>query len=127
MYAIVHGIFYVTIFTTVLYSGAHLLAVSERFCTRLFSVAANKKIQLYQWRDMENDKVPRVVNSYDLVKEVVVIETPCLLTLVDCGENGFNVCIGYRDQFDLIDMASGSISKLYEIESASTKVCINFC
>ncbi|XP_046845302.1 GTPase-activating Rap/Ran-GAP domain-like protein 3 isoform X2 [Xenia sp. Carnegie-2017] len=104
--------------------GAHLLAVSERFCTRLFSVAANKKIQLYQWRDMEN-KLPRVVNSYDLVKEVVVIETPCLLTLVDCGENGFNVCIGYRDQFDLIDMASGSISKLYEIESASTKIKSN--
>ena len=49
-------------------------------------------------------------------------ESPSLLTLVDRGGSGYTVCVGYRNQFDLIDTASGKTTKLHEIDGASPKV-----
>ena len=49
-------------------------------------------------------------------------ESPSLLTLVDRGGSGYTVCVGYRNQFDLIDAASGKTTKLHEIDGASPKV-----
>ena len=85
-------------------------------------MAANKKIQLYQWRNVEEQKIQRVVNYFELVKEVVITESPSLLTLVDCGSKGYTMCVGFRNQFDLIDCSSGKITKLHEIDAASPKV-----
>jgi hypothetical protein len=103
--------------------GSHLLAVSENIGCRSFAVAANKKVQLYQWQSVEGRKVRKIVNYFELMKEVVVTEPPSLLTLVDCGSNGFSLCVGYRNQFDVIDANSGKITKFHEIDAASPKVC----
>ena len=54
---------------------------------------------------------------------MVIAEPPSLLTLVDCGSDGYTLCVGYRNQFDLIDTSSGKITKLHEIDAASPKVC----
>ncbi|XP_028407633.1 GTPase-activating Rap/Ran-GAP domain-like protein 3 isoform X2 [Dendronephthya gigantea] len=101
--------------------GSHLLAVSDNIGCRSFAVAANKKIQLYQWHNGEGRNIQRVVNYFELVKEVVITESPSLLTLVDCGSKGYTMCVGYRSQFDLIDCGSGKITKLHEIDGASPK------
>ena len=103
--------------------GSHLLAVSENIGCRSIAVAANKKVQLYQWHSVEGRKVSKIVNYFELIKEVVITEPPSLLTLVDCGSNGYTLCVGYRNQFDLIDTSSGKITKLHEIDPASPKVC----
>ena len=89
-------------------------------------MAAGKKVQLYQWQNIEDRKLPNIVNYFELVKEVVIAESPTLLTLVDRGGNGYTLCVGYRNQFDLIDTASGKTTKLHEIDAASPKVCEPF-
>ena len=86
-------------------------------------MAAGKKVQLYQWQNIEDRKLPNIVNYFELVKEVIIAESPSLLTLVDRGGNGYTLCVGYRNQFDLIDTASGKTTKLHEIDAASPKVC----
>lgn len=103
--------------------GSHLLAVSDNIGCRTFAVAAHKKVQLYQWQGVEGRQISRVVNYFDLMKEVVVTESPSLLSLVDRGSNVYTMCVGYRNQFDLIDVSSGEMTKLHEIDAASPKVC----
>jgi hypothetical protein len=66
--------------------------------------------------------VSRIINYFELIKEVVITESPSLLTLVDCGSKGYTLCVGYRNQFDLIDTSSGKTTKLHEIDAASPKV-----
>lgn len=104
-------------------TGSHLLAVSRNMGCRCLAVASNKKVLLYQWTSPDVRKQSKIINYFLLIKEVVVIESPSLMTLVDCGKDGYSVCVGYRNQFDLIDMTSGKIAKVHDTDATSSKVC----
>lgn len=102
-----------------------MLAVSRNTGCRSFAVACSRKVQLYQWRNLEERKRSRVVDYFELVKEVVVVESPSIMTLVDCGSDGYTVCVGYRNHFDLVDTYSGKITKLHDTDTTYSKVCEN--
>ena len=90
---------------------------------RCLAVASNKKVQLYQWTSPDVRRQSKIINNFQLLREVVVVESPSLMTVVDCGKDGYSVCVGYRNQFDLIDMTSGKITKVHDTDATSSKVC----
>ena len=52
-----------------------------------------------------------------LLQELSVFDVPTLITLVD-GTHGDNqICVGYKNQFDLINEKNGDTLQLYQVDS----------
>ncbi|XP_033104198.1 GTPase-activating Rap/Ran-GAP domain-like protein 3 [Anneissia japonica] len=108
--------------------GCHLYALSRPGGIHLrMAVAVCKKILLMTWKHSiawttwcttaDTD----TIDGFQFVRELSANDVPCLLTLVDGGSKGDNeFCVGYRQQFDLINEKNGDTFRVHMVES--TKV-----
>lgn len=112
--------------------GSHLYAVSRPGCSHLrLVVCVGKKLLVYEWKHStawsawcSSADVDTVDTGFQLLRELSCFETPSLITLVDGGDQGNQICIGYKNQFDLINERNGDTLQLYQIDSnKSTLIC----
>jgi hypothetical protein len=110
--------------------GCHLFACSSPE-SEIFQVAVaiKNKVQLYQWRYRKNSNRPNAqsdsetvtVDALEFVREISLIDTPCVMTLIHSfdGSHKFRLCIGYKQQFDLISDDGENRELLHEIPCQS--------
>ncbi|CAD5123259.1 DgyrCDS11618 [Dimorphilus gyrociliatus] len=111
--------------------GSHLYAVSRPGCSHLrMVVCVGKKLLVYAWKHSTawsawcSSADVDTVDGFQLLRELSCFETPSLITLVDGGDQGNQICIGYKNQFDLINEKNGDTLQLYQIDSnKSTLIC----
>ena len=58
------------------------------------------------------------------LQELQAFDVPQLITLVDGPKGDNQICIGYKNQFDLINEKNGDTLQLYQVESSKVG---NFC
>ena len=54
-------------------------------------------------------------------QDLPVFEAPQIVTLVDGLNEDNQICVGYKNQFDLINEKNGDTLQLYQIESSKVR------
>ena len=62
-----------------------------------------------------------VMPGSGLLQELQAFEVPQLMTLVDAVGGDNQICIAYKNQFDLINEKNGDTLQLYQVDT--NKVC----
>ncbi|XP_036368697.1 GTPase-activating Rap/Ran-GAP domain-like protein 3 isoform X2 [Octopus sinensis] len=102
--------------------GCHLYAISRQceYPLRL-AVAVSRKIVLYSWKHLVTftSWCPKIefepVDRFSFVQEIHTAEVPSILTLVD-GKDDNYICVGYKNQFTVINEKTGDCHPLYHVE-----------
>lgn len=102
--------------------GCHLFAVSQSGDGELkLAVAVGRKVALLRWKHpvvwstWTVGNIKDVADGFEIIKEVTVGEAPILMTLVYTSSHESRVCVGYKNQFDLISEA-GDVFKIHSID-----------
>lgn len=57
-------------------------------------------------------------------QELQTYEVPQLITLIDGNRDDNQICVGYKNQFDLINEKNGDTLQLYNVETSKVRVVI---
>lgn len=104
--------------------GCHLYALSRSGTSHLrMVVALHKRLLLFTWKHsaawstwcptMDID----VTEGFTFVRELQSFEVPQLITLVDGSKGNNQICVGYKNQFDLIHEKNGDTLQMYNIDT----------
>ncbi|CAC5375652.1 GTPase-activating Rap/Ran-GAP domain-like protein 3,Rap1 GTPase-activating protein 2 [Mytilus coruscus] len=104
--------------------GCHLYALSRSGSSHLRMVAAiHKRLLLFSWKHsaaftswcptMDID----LSDGFTFVRELQSFEVPQLITLVDESKGDNQICVGYKNQFDLINEKNGDTLQLYSVDN----------
>ena len=55
-------------------------------------------------------------------QELQTYETPQLMTLVDGPRGDNHICVGYKNQYDLITEKNGDTLQLYQVEASKVNL-----
>ncbi|XP_064649090.1 GTPase-activating Rap/Ran-GAP domain-like protein 3 isoform X4 [Lineus longissimus] len=102
--------------------GCHMYALSRPSGSHLrMVVAIGKRLLLYTWKHSvawsawcqpaDSD----TVEGFQFVRELGAFESPQLLTLIDGSKGDNQICVGYKNQFDLINEKNGDTLQLYSV------------
>ncbi|KAK3611810.1 hypothetical protein CHS0354_040479 [Potamilus streckersoni] len=104
--------------------GCHMYAISRPGSSHLrMVVAVGRKLLIFHWKHTTEWMAwyPAVdfetTDGFNLTRELEAFETPQLLTLVDCTKGGNQICVGYKNQFDLINEKNGDTLQLFHIDT----------
>ncbi|KAL5011298.1 hypothetical protein ScPMuIL_009849 [Solemya velum] len=109
--------------------GCHLYALSRPCSSHLrMVVCIGKRLQLFLWKhnlawstwcpSMDQD----TVDEFTFIRELQAFDVPQLVTLIDGSKDDNHICVGYKNQFDLINEKNGDTLQLYHAEA--NKVCL---
>ncbi|ELT91917.1 hypothetical protein CAPTEDRAFT_143813 [Capitella teleta] len=110
--------------------GCHMYSVSRAGSTHLrLIVAASKRLMVFVWRHSsawsvwyplsDND----VIDGFQFIRELQSFEMPHLMSLVDgCQEQDNQICVGYKNQFDLINEKNGDTLQLHVFDSSKANL-----
>ncbi|XP_041371207.1 GTPase-activating Rap/Ran-GAP domain-like protein 3 isoform X2 [Gigantopelta aegis] len=86
-------------------------------------VSMGKRLLLFTWKHsaawsawcptLDHD----TTDGFTFVRELQTFETPQLITLIDGMRGDNQICIGYKNQFDLINEKNGDTLQLYHIDA----------
>ncbi|XP_076090626.1 GTPase-activating Rap/Ran-GAP domain-like protein 3 isoform X2 [Mytilus galloprovincialis] len=104
--------------------GCHLYALSRPESRYLrMIVAIQRRLLLFTWKHSSawTSWCPTVdiepANEFTLVRELQSFEVPQLITLIDGSKDDNQICVGYKNQFDLINEKNGDTLQMYSIEA----------
>ncbi|KAJ8300873.1 hypothetical protein KUTeg_022392 [Tegillarca granosa] len=102
--------------------GCHLYALSRPGASHLrMVVAIQKRLLLYTWKHSAAWSAWCPTIDFDIVEgftlELQAFEVPQLVTLIDGNLDDNQICVGYRNQFDLINEKNGDTLQLYHIDA----------
>ncbi|XP_038046495.1 GTPase-activating Rap/Ran-GAP domain-like protein 3 isoform X2 [Patiria miniata] len=109
--------------------GCQLYALSRPGGSHLrMVVAVGKKLLVMAWKHsaawtawcMAADTDP--VEGFTFVRELVASEVPNLMTLVDGGKEDNQICVAFRNQFDLINEKNGDTFRLHLVETSKVNL-----
>ncbi|XP_076091518.1 GTPase-activating Rap/Ran-GAP domain-like protein 3 isoform X2 [Mytilus galloprovincialis] len=104
--------------------GCHVYALSRSGSSHLrMVVAIHKRLLLFTWKHsaaftswcptMDID----ISDGFTFVRELQSFEVPQLITLVDESKGDNQICVGYKNQFDLINEKNGDTLQLYSVDN----------
>lgn len=104
--------------------GCHLYALSRQGASHLrMVVAIQKRLLLFTWKHSVawSTWCPTVdfeiVDGFNFVRELQAFDSPQLITLIDGVRDDNQICVGYKNQFDLINEKNGDTLQLYQVEA----------
>ncbi|XP_055959069.1 GTPase-activating Rap/Ran-GAP domain-like protein 3 [Patella vulgata] len=104
--------------------GCHLYALSRPCGSHLrMVVAVGKKLLLFTWKHSAawSAWCPSVdldtIDGFTFVRELQAFEQPQMITLIDGIKGDNQICIAYKNQFDLINEKNGDTLQLYKIDA----------
>ncbi|PVD22442.1 hypothetical protein C0Q70_18255 [Pomacea canaliculata] len=104
--------------------GCHLYALSRPGGSHLrMVVAVGRRMLLFTWKHSAawSTWCPSVdldtIDSFTFVRELQCPEVPQIVTLIDGVKGDNQVCVGYKNQFDLINEKNGDTLQLYSVEA----------
>ena len=56
-----------------------------------------------------------------ILQELQAFEVPSIITLVDGLRSDNQICVGYKNQFDLINEKNGDTLQLYQVEASKVR------
>lgn len=62
-----------------------------------------------------------------LTQELQAFDSPQLITLIDGVRDDNQICVGYKNQFDLINEKNGDTLQLYQVEANKVNPIIHCC
>ncbi|CAH8480171.1 unnamed protein product [Schistosoma turkestanicum] len=110
--------------------GAQLFTVSKSPSHPLrLAVAVNRRIVIFQWHLFTGRSLsswnqlaqPDPVENFQLIREVHMIDSIQTLSFIE-GIPGGKLCVGYRNQFILLDERSKEITQLFRTEGSRNQV-----
>ncbi|CAH8524952.1 unnamed protein product [Schistosoma haematobium] len=110
--------------------GAQLFAVSKSPSQPLrLAAAVNRKIVIFQWHLFTGRSLsswnqlaqPDPVENFQIIREVHMIDSIQTLSFVE-GIPGGKLCVGYRNQFILLDERSKETTQLFRTEGSRNQV-----
>ncbi|XP_076454839.1 GTPase-activating Rap/Ran-GAP domain-like protein 3 [Babylonia areolata] len=109
--------------------GCHLYALSRPGVSHLrMVVALGKRLLLFSWKHSAAWSVwcPSVdvdiVDSFTFLRELQCGDIPQLITLIEGVRGDNQICVGYKNQFDLINEKNGDTLQLYSVEAAKVSL-----
>lgn len=60
-------------------------------------------------------------------QELQAFDLPQLITLIDGVRDDNQICVGYKNQFDLINEKNGDTLQLYQVEANKVNLIIHCC
>ncbi|XP_022084284.1 GTPase-activating Rap/Ran-GAP domain-like protein 3 isoform X2 [Acanthaster planci] len=109
--------------------GCQLYALSRPGGSHLrMVVAVAKKLLVMAWKHSAAwtawcgaaDTDP--VEGFTFVRELVASEVPTLMTLVDGGKEDNQICVAFRNQFDLVNEKNGDTFRLHLVETSKVNL-----
>ncbi|KAF6775418.1 hypothetical protein AHF37_05885 [Paragonimus kellicotti] len=110
--------------------GCYRFALSRSTVQPLkIAAVVHKRILIYQWQMITGHSLSswnqimqlNTLDSLQLIREVPIFDPVQTLTFIE-GIPGGRLCIGHRNQFDLIDERNREIIQLYRTESSRNQV-----
>ncbi|TNN10443.1 GTPase-activating Rap/Ran-GAP domain-like protein isoform 1 [Schistosoma japonicum] len=110
--------------------GAQLFAVTKSPSHPLrLAAAVNRRIVIYQWHLFTGRSLsswnqlaqPDPVENFQIIKEVHMIDSIQTLSFIE-GIPGGKLCVGYRNQFILLDERSKETTQLFRTEGNRNQV-----
>ncbi|KAF8566414.1 hypothetical protein P879_03157 [Paragonimus westermani] len=110
--------------------GCYRFALSKSTIQPLkIAAVVHKRILIYQWQMITGHSLSswnqimqlNTLDSLQLIREVPIFDPLQTLTFIE-GIPGGRLCIGHRNQFDLIDERNREIIQLYRTESSRNQV-----
>ncbi|XP_021348641.1 GTPase-activating Rap/Ran-GAP domain-like protein 3, partial [Mizuhopecten yessoensis] len=109
--------------------GCHLYALSRPGTSHLrMVVAVQRRLLLFTWKHSAawSAWCPTVdfeiADGFSFVRELHTDEPPLLVTLIDGNKEDNQICVGYKNQFDLINEKNGDTLQLYHVEANKVKL-----
>ncbi|KAK3087392.1 hypothetical protein FSP39_005300 [Pinctada imbricata] len=104
--------------------GCHLYALSRPGASYLrMVVAIQKRLLLFTWKHSVawSTWCPSVdfeiMDGFNFVRELQAFDVPQIITLIDGARDDHQICIGYKNQYDLINEKNGDTLQLYHVEA----------
>ncbi|ESP05020.1 hypothetical protein LOTGIDRAFT_109410, partial [Lottia gigantea] len=104
--------------------GCHMYALSRPGGSHLrMVVAVGKKLLLFTWKHSAawSAWCPSVdldtIDGFTFVRELSAFEQPQMLTLVDGIKHDNQICVSYKNQFDLINEKNGDTLQLHKVDA----------
>ncbi|KAA3680541.1 uncharacterized protein DEA37_0009882 [Paragonimus westermani] len=110
--------------------GCYRFALSKSTIQPLkIAAVVHKRILIYQWQMITGHSLSswnqimqlNTLDSLQLIRELPIFDPVQTLTFIE-GIPGGRLCIGHRNQFDLIDERNREIIQLYRTESSRNQV-----
>ncbi|CAH8512847.1 unnamed protein product [Schistosoma rodhaini] len=110
--------------------GAQLFAISKSPSHPLrLAAAVNRKIVIFQWHLFTGRSLsswnqlaqPDPVENFQIIREVHMVDSIQTLSFVE-GIPGGKLCVGYRNQFILLDERSKETTQLFRTEGSRNQV-----
>ncbi|KAL8625828.1 hypothetical protein ACOMHN_012420 [Nucella lapillus] len=109
--------------------GCHLYALSRPGGSHLrMVVALGKRLLVFSWKHSAAWSVwcPSVdvdiVDSFTFLRELQCGDVPQLVTLIEGIRGDNQICVGYKNQFDLINEKNGDTLQLYSVEASKVNL-----
>ncbi|KAI0231031.1 GTPase-activating Rap/Ran-GAP domain-like protein 3 [Lamellibrachia satsuma] len=109
--------------------GCHLYATSRPGGSHLrMVISVGKRLLVYAWKhssawsawcSVADDDI---TEELQFVRELQAFEVPQLMTLVDAVGDVNQICIAYKNQFDLINEKNGDTLQLYQIDANKVNI-----
>ncbi|XP_046368417.1 GTPase-activating Rap/Ran-GAP domain-like protein 3 isoform X2 [Haliotis rufescens] len=104
--------------------GCHLYSLSKPGGSHLrMVVAVAKRLLVFHWKHSAawSAWCPSVdldtIDGFTFIRELQAFEVPSMITLIDGMKGDNHICIGYKNQYDLINEKNGDTLQLYHVES----------
>lgn len=109
--------------------GCHIYALSRPGTSHLrMVVAVQRRLLLFTWKHSAawSAWCPTVdfeiADGFSFVRELHTDELPSIITLIDGNKEDNQICVGYKNQFDLINEKNGDTLQLYHVETNKVKL-----
>ncbi|CAH8494706.1 unnamed protein product [Dicrocoelium dendriticum] len=110
--------------------GCQLFALSKSIVQPLkLAIVLHKRIVIYQWQMITGHSLSSwnqitqmdSPNSFEFLRELPILDPIQTMTFVE-GIPGGRLCVGHRNQFDLIDERNREIAQIFRTESSRNQV-----
>ncbi|OON24049.1 Rap/ran-GAP [Opisthorchis viverrini] len=110
--------------------GCHLFALNKSIIHPMkLAIVVHKRIFIYQWQIVTGQSLSswnqiaqsNTPDNFQVIREIPILDPVQTICFLD-GIPGGRICVGHRNQFDLIDERNREIMPLFRTESSRNQV-----
>ncbi|TGZ69955.1 hypothetical protein CRM22_003444 [Opisthorchis felineus] len=110
--------------------GCHLFALNKSIIHPMkMAIVVHKRIFIYQWQIVTGQSLSswnqiaqsNTPDNFQVIREIPILDPVQTICFLD-GIPGGRICVGHRNQFDLIDERNREILPLFRTESSRNQV-----
>ncbi|GAA49518.1 GTPase-activating rap/Ran-GAP domain-like protein 3, partial [Clonorchis sinensis] len=110
--------------------GCHLFALNKSIMHPMkLAIVVHKRIFIYQWQIVTGQSLSswnqiaqsNTPDNFQVIREIPILDPVQTICFLD-GIPGGRICVGHRNQFDLIDERNREIMPLFRTESSRNQV-----